>query len=110
MSPTIYKSHIPDFDLGSPGGLFTYTFNNSHLYDDAAPAFIDALTDERYSRGEFRELALRFGYAVKKRGAKRGDVAMVFSYVVCDLPADGCHYQLSAAGAPTTLTTSPLYS
>lgn len=75
----IYKSHVPDVDLGKPGGLFTFTFNNSHLYDDNAPVFIDAATDEKYSRGEFKQLALKFGYAVKKRGVKRGDVAMIFS-------------------------------
>lgn len=79
---TIYRSHVPDLDLGEPAGLFTYAFRNSYLYNNDAPAFIDAVCDERYSRKELHDLCLRFAYGVKQKGVKRGEVAMVFRSVL----------------------------
>lgn len=78
---TIYTSHVAPLDLGEPVGLFTYAFRNSYLYNNDAPAFIDAVCDERYSRKELHDLCLRFAYGVKQKGVKRGEVAMVFRSV-----------------------------
>ena len=78
---TIYRSHVPDIDLGPPVGLFTYTFRNAREHDPNMPAFIDAVCGEKYSRKEFYNLCLRFAYGVKQWGEKRGQVAMVFRHV-----------------------------
>lgn len=80
---TIYRSHLPDIDLGPPVGLFTYAFSNAQEHDPNAPAFIDAVCGEKYSRKELHDLCLRFAYGVKQCGVKRGQVAMVFRYVQC---------------------------
>lgn len=86
---TVYTSHVPDIDLGEPAGLFTFIFRNEHLFDSNTPAFIDALTDERYSRAQLRDLCLRFAFGVKKLGAKRGQVAMIFRYAFSLIPRFG---------------------
>lgn len=78
---TIYRAHVPDLDLGEPAGLFTYTFRNNSEFNPDSPAFIDAVTDERYSRAQLQDFCLRFAFGVKKLGAKRGEVAMIFRYV-----------------------------
>ena len=78
---TIYRSQVPDIDLGPPVGLFTYTFGNAREHDPTTPAFIDAVCGEKYSRKEFYDLCLRFAYGVKQWGEKRGQVAMVFRHV-----------------------------
>lgn len=75
---TVYRSHVPPIDMGPAVGLFTYTFRNNDRFDPNATACTDALSGEKYTRQELHDLSLKCGYAIKQRGVKRGDVAMIF--------------------------------
>ena len=72
----IYKSLLPRVEIKS-SSIFTYVFSDKASLDDS-PAYIDAASGTRISRLETYDLSLRLAHAVKLRGGKRGDVAMIF--------------------------------
>ena len=72
----IYKSPLPKVEI-KESSIFTYVFSDKASLDNS-PAFIDAASGTRISRIETYDLSLRVAYAVKQRGGKRGDVAMIF--------------------------------
>ncbi|KAF8338789.1 AMP binding protein [Cantharellus anzutake] len=74
---TIYRSKRPDFDYAPSTSIFTFLKRNESPSDAKRVAFIDAVTDERITRGQVFDFALRVGYGVKQIGGKRGDVAMI---------------------------------
>ena len=72
----IYESPLPRVEIKS-SSIFTYLFSDKASIDDS-PAYIDAASGTRMTRLEIYDLSLRLAYAVKERGGKRGDVAMIF--------------------------------
>ena len=79
---TIYRSNYPDLDLGSSTSIFTFLKRNEAPHDADRIAFIDAITDQRITRGQVFDLSLRVAHSIKQAGGRRGDVAMILSYVL----------------------------
>ncbi|KAH8087865.1 AMP binding protein [Cristinia sonorae] len=82
----IYKSHLPSLQVPDES-IFTHLFSTRFFdFPPSSPAFIDAATDVKLTRGDVRDmcLALAFGLrnTLKTLGGvqlKRGDVVLIFS-------------------------------
>ncbi|EUC55217.1 4-coumarate-CoA ligase [Rhizoctonia solani AG-3 Rhs1AP] len=79
MSPRIYKSAYPDCIIPRES-VFSKLFPKKPEFDEALPAFIDAVNGRTLSRGDVKDLSLRLAYGLQHTlGIKRGETVMIFS-------------------------------
>ncbi|KAL5639027.1 hypothetical protein ACGC1H_003414 [Rhizoctonia solani] len=79
MSPRIYKSAYSDCIIPRES-VFSKLFPKKPEFDEALPAFIDAVNGRALSRGDVKDLSLRLAYGLQRTlGVKRGETVMIFS-------------------------------
>ena len=107
----VYKSPYPEADIPSES-LFTFLFRTCYNNGKPdGPAFIEAATGKTITRGQTRDYALQFAYALREGFAaqggvklQRGDTIMCFSVNSLSWPI--FMYGAFAAGVKATLANS----
>ncbi|KAK0484057.1 AMP binding protein [Armillaria novae-zelandiae] len=78
----IYPSSGPLVPIASRSAFTHLLSKHGNLvggFDASLPAYIDAESGTKLSRGQVRSLSLSFGHGLRSYGAKRGDTILVFS-------------------------------
>lgn len=78
----IYPSSGPFVPIASRSAFTHLLSKHGNLvggFDASLPAYIDAESGTKLSRGQVRSLSLSFGHGLRNYGAKRGDTILVFS-------------------------------
>ncbi|SJL00806.1 related to 4-coumarate-CoA ligase [Armillaria ostoyae] len=78
----IYPSSGPSVPIASRSAFTHLLSKHRNLvggFDAGLPAYIDAESGTKLSRGQVRSLSLSFGHGLRNYGAKRGDTILVFS-------------------------------
>ncbi|PBK78575.1 AMP binding protein [Armillaria solidipes] len=78
----IYPSSGPSVPIASRSAFTHLLSKHGNLvggFDASLPAYIDAESGTKLSRGQVRSLSLSFGHGLRNYGAKRGDTILVFS-------------------------------
>lgn len=78
----IYPSSGPSVPIASRSAFTHLLSQHGNLvggFDTSLPAYIDAESGTKLSRGQVRSLSLSFGHGLRSYGAKRGDTILVSS-------------------------------
>jgi 4-coumarate--CoA ligase len=80
----MYTSHHPPLSLPEPSSIYSFLFpKDGDRFDPDSVAFIDATGAKPLTRRELKEATLELAWGVRNTlEARRGDVAMIFRFVV----------------------------